>query len=50
MQRAKELLADRMLRLYQVSQRVGYTDANYFAKTFRRVVGMTPKEYREKMT
>lgn len=50
MQRAKELLGDRMLRLYQVSQRVGYADANYFAKTFRRVVGMTPKEYREKMT
>lgn len=49
MQRAKELLGDGMLRLYQIARRVGYTDPNYFAKTFRRVVGVSPREYRERM-
>lgn len=48
MRRAKELLSDRALRMYQVAGRIGYADPNYFAKTFRRAVGVSPKEYREK--
>ena len=49
MRRAQALLRDRGLKLYQVAQMSGYADANYFAKAFKKVVGASPKEYREKM-
>lgn len=48
-EKAKQLLGDRKLRLYEISQRIGYQDANYFAKVFRKVTGMNPSEYRETM-
>ena len=27
---------------------IGYEDANYFAKAFRKVVGVSPREYRRR--
>lgn len=47
---AIKLLADRKLKLYEISERVGYQDANYFAKVFRKRTGVKPSEYREKLT
>lgn len=47
MQRAKELLMDPGWKLYQIAGMVGYEDANYFAKTFKKKTGMLPSEYRE---
>lgn len=44
--KAKELLADVMVNIKDVSMKVGYHDSNYFAKVFKRVVGVTPSEYR----
>lgn len=44
---AKELLRDRKLKLYEVSARVGYQDANYFSKVFRKLTGMIPSQYRD---
>ena len=29
---------------------VGYTDSNYFAKIFKRLVGEIPSKYRENLT
>ena len=49
MRRARVLLRDPGLKLYQIAQMTGYGDANYFAKAFKRAVGATPKEYRERM-
>jgi two-component system response regulator YesN len=46
-EKAKQLLADRKLRVYEISQMIGYQDANYFAKVFRKATGMNPSEYRE---
>lgn len=43
-----KLLMDKQLKLYHVAEMVGYDDPNYFAKIFKRHVGMTPSEYREK--
>ena len=43
-----ELLMDKQLKLYHIAELVGYEDPNYFAKIFKRHVGMTPSEYREK--
>ncbi|GIP37779.1 hypothetical protein J31TS4_10590 [Paenibacillus sp. J31TS4] len=48
-ERAKMLLRDRSLKLYEISRFVGYQDANYFAKVFRKQTGMNPSEYRDTM-
>jgi two-component system response regulator YesN len=46
MERAKELLQDVGLKIYQVGGLVGYRDAVYFSRLFRKHAGVTPKEYR----
>lgn len=47
-EKAKQLLKDRKLKLYEIAGKVGYQDANYFAKVFRKLTGMNPSEFREK--
>ena len=44
---AKKLLLETPLRLYQVGEAVGYRDGKYFARIFRREVGVTPRQFRE---
>nr|WP_255654277.1 helix-turn-helix domain-containing protein [Cohnella sp. REN36] len=46
MEKAKELLQDVGLKVYQIGGLVGYRDAVYFSRLFRRTTGLTPKEYR----
>lgn len=46
--RAKELLKNPQIKLYAVAEAVGYDDANYFTKIFKKQTGRTPSEYREK--
>ena len=46
---ARLILRDPSVRLSEVSSRVGYTDAGYFAKLFKRNYGKTPSEYREEI-
>lgn len=43
--KARELLADIRYNVYDVAQKVGYKDAKYFTKVFKKVVGVTPSEY-----
>jgi two-component system response regulator YesN len=45
---AKELIMDRSIKLSEVADMVGYNDAGYFTKVFRKNVGMSPKDYRER--
>ena len=45
MKKAKELLRKPNIAVRDVSQECGYSDPNYFARLFRRVTGMTPREY-----
>jgi two-component system response regulator YesN len=45
-ERAKQLLADPRLKLYQIASEVGYSDSDYFTKIFRKRVGITPRDYR----
>lgn len=47
-ERAKEMLLDSRLSVRDVSIACGYTDANYFARVFKRITGKTPSEYRIK--
>ena len=46
--RAKLLLASTSIPIGSISINVGVLDANYFARLFKRMTGVTPKEYREK--
>lgn len=47
-EKAKELLLDTRLMMYEIAERVGYANDKYFSKLFSRMVGMTPIEYRKK--
>ncbi len=44
---AKELLADHRIQINDISTRVGYSNSNYFAKSFKKYSGFTPSSYRE---
>ncbi|KAB8131007.1 response regulator [Gracilibacillus oryzae] len=45
--KAKELLRRRDLKIREVGNSVGYTSAHSFTRFFKKVSGLTPKEYRE---
>ncbi len=50
LKKAADLLSQGSLRIYEVAQQVGYDDIDYFAKLFRSAYGMTPAEYKKKMS
>ncbi|MCR5031637.1 MAG: response regulator [Lachnospiraceae bacterium] len=43
---AQRLLEDEAVNVKDVGRTVGYADSNYFTKVFRRIMGMSPSEYR----
>ena len=49
-QRARELLTDTHLPLYEIANRVGYDSDVAFTKTFKRMTGTTPTRYRREAT
>jgi AraC-like DNA-binding protein len=44
---AKTLLADSKKSMFQISEECGFSEQSYFARIFRKSVGMTPTEYRK---
>ena len=48
--RAKVLLADPAMRVHAVAEEVGYNDVAHFSKSFKKIVGKTPGEYRASLT
>ena len=48
LEKAKQLLSDPRNKISEISSRVGYSDGNYFGKCFKKEVGLSPSEYREK--
>ncbi|WP_139903170.1 response regulator transcription factor [Clostridium thermarum] len=46
--KAKEMLRDRKMKINDIAAKVGYSDGNYFTKTFKKETGLTPSEYRQK--
>lgn len=44
--KAKELLKNDTLKIGDISARVGFNDIRYFAKVFKKYMGVTPSDYR----
>lgn len=47
MNRAKELLRESDLTIAQICEAVGYADLKYFTKSFKKVTGIKPGEFRK---
>lgn len=47
--KAQHLMATTDRTIAAISQEVGFCDQSYFGLVFRRLAGMTPREYREKL-
>lgn len=47
-EKAKWLLKEEKIKLLEISNRVGYLSPNHFAKTFKKMTGMNPSEFRER--
>ena len=45
---AKELLKDRRLTMREIAEKVGYGDANYFTRVFRKQTGVSPRQFRDR--
>lgn len=45
--KAKDMLKDPRVKVYEVAERVGYNDIKYFIKVFKDIEGSTPTDYRE---
>lgn len=43
---AKRLLLQPELKVYEIAERVGFTDYHYFLKIFKKVTGITPSDLR----
>jgi len=43
---AKRLMENPEYRLYEIAEKVGFTDVTYFSKLFRRYTQMSPNQYR----
>ncbi|WMC91326.1 response regulator transcription factor [Kineothrix sp. MB12-C1] len=46
-EKAKELLKDTEYTMKEICSMVGYQDPNYFSRSFKKNVGVTPTEYKE---
>lgn len=46
MEHSRHLLLDVSLSVERVAQAVGYSDAGYYARQFKKVMGVTPNQYR----
>lgn len=46
--RAKEMIITNELNVTQISEKLGYSNPNYFSKAFKKECGYTPIEYRKK--
>jgi two-component system response regulator YesN len=48
METAKELLLASDLKTFEIADKVGYADPNYFSFSFKKQVGLSPKDYRSR--
>lgn len=44
---AMRLLQNQELKMYEIAQKTGYSSQHYFSNAFKRVLGLSPAEYRK---
>ena len=49
MEKAKELLGNLSLKVYEIADQVGFSDVAYFNRVFKDKYNITPKQYRQNM-
>ena len=49
MEKAKELLGNLSLKIYEIADLVGFSDVAYFNRVFKDKYSITPKQYRQNM-
>lgn len=49
MEKAKELLKNPRLKIYEISTAVGYENSRYFSSIFKKYTGQTPIDYRSSL-
>lgn len=45
LKKAAELLSEGVLKIYEISEKVGYSSQNHFGRNFSKQFGMSPSEY-----
>lgn len=48
MEAAKDLLKNTDLKTFEIAEKVGFSDSNYFSYSFKKNYGISPSEYRNK--
>ena len=46
MERAKKLIRDGSIKIYEIAELLGFKDIEYFSKLFKKYTGFSPTEYR----
>lgn len=49
MKKACDYLSDNQIKIYEVADKIGFKDQRYFSVIFRKYVGMTPMQFKEKL-
>jgi AraC-like DNA-binding protein len=47
LEKAKELLLQTDVPIYEIAYKVGYSDANYFSRSFSKIYGYPPSQCRQ---
>jgi two-component system, response regulator YesN len=50
MEAAKELLRNTNMKTFEIAEKVGYSESNYFSYSFKKRFGISPSEYRNSNT
>jgi len=49
MEREKIIILQDNLKTYEIAEKLGFKDTEYFSKVFKKSTGMTPTEFRKNL-